>query len=187
MKILIINNGTKHLSQLKKLLAGLPFEVVNYSKINVAHAKNFDVIILSGGHDFPIYGNETLLKNEINLIKASKAKIFGICFGFELIAYAFGAELKLLQNQDHGIIDINITKPDKIFSNIPNFQVYEGHRWVIKKTAADLIELARSKDGIGAIKHKKRPIYAVQFHPEMFVDKTCGDEIFYNFLNLIKA
>ncbi|MFA6421909.1 MAG: gamma-glutamyl-gamma-aminobutyrate hydrolase family protein [Candidatus Buchananbacteria bacterium] len=186
MKILIIDNGTKHLAKLKKLLVDLPFKVVNYSEIDVAHAKNFDVIILSGGHNFPVCGNEGLLKKEINLIKTSKAKIFGICFGFELIAYAFGAKLKPLKNKEHGIIDIKIVKPDEIFSEIDNFQVYEGHRWVIKKADGDLTALAKSKDGIEAIKHKKRPIYAVQFHPEMFVNKTCGDEIFHNFLKLMK-
>ena len=186
MKILIINNGTKHLAQLKKMLIDLPFEVVNYSKIDADQAKDFDVIILSGGHKFPVHGNEKLLQKEIDLIKISRSKIFGICFGFEVIACAFGAKLKLLQNKERGIVNIKIIKTDKIFSKIPNFQVYEGHRWVIERVAGDLIALARSKDGIEAIKHKNRPIYAVQFHPEMFVDKTCGDAIFYNFLNLIK-
>lgn len=184
MRILIINNGTKHLTQLKKLLVGLPFEVIKYSEIDIAYAKKFDVIILSGGRNFPVSGNKKLLQKEIDLVKTSKAKIFGICFGFEVIACAFGAKLKPLKNKKRGIIDIKITRSDRIFLDIPNFQVYEGHRWVIERAEGDLIALAHSKDGIEAIRHKNRPIYGVQFHPEMFVNKTCGDEIFYNFLNL---
>lgn len=186
MKILLINNKTKHLARLKKLLAGLPFEVIDYSDIDPDHAKKFDVIILSGGHDFPVIGNEKLLRKEIELVKTSKAKIFGICFGFEVIARAFGADLAPMRKTRRGLIDIKIVEPDEIFSNIPNFQVYEGHRWVVEKTNKNLVALARSKDGIEAVRHKTRPIYGVQFHPEMFVDKTCGDEIFYNFLKLIK-
>lgn len=186
MRVLIIDNGTSYLPQLKNLLGDLLFEVIKYSDINVAYAKKFDVIILSGGHNFPVYGNEKLFQNEIDLIKTSKAKIFGICFGFEIIAHAFGAKLKSLQSKKRGIIDIEILNSDEIFLNMPNFQVYESHRWIVDKVEGDLVALVKSSDGIEAIKHKDRSIYGVQFYPEVFVDKTCGDEIFYNFLKLIK-
>lgn len=132
MKILIVDNGTKHLRMLKKLLINIPFEIINYSDINIVQSQKFDAVILSGGHNFPVFGNEHLLQDELNFVKKSKSKIFGICFGFQLIASAFGAELKLLQKKEHGIIDIQITSPDKIFLNIPNFRVFEGHRWVVK-------------------------------------------------------
>lgn len=186
MKILVIDNGTSYLNQLKNLLSDTSLEVINYSEINQANSENFDAIILSGGHDFPVSGNGYRLEKEINLITDSKKPIFGICFGFELIASIFGAKLELMENKEHGILDIQVIEPDKIFLKIPNFQVFESHRWVIKKPAHDLIALAQSKDGIEAIKHRIHPIYAVQFHPEMFTDKTCGDEIFRNFLNLVK-
>ncbi len=182
MKILIINNGTKYFSQLKKLLVNIPFETIKYSKINSVDPNKFDAIILSGGHKFSVQGNENRLQNEINFIRNAKTKIFGICFGFEIIANAFGAKLERMRSKEKGILEIKVLKQEKIFSNLPNFQVFESHRWVVKEAAENLLALARSKDGIEAIKHKTRPIYAVQFHPEMFVDKTCGDEIFYNFL-----
>ncbi|MBI5817225.1 MAG: hypothetical protein HZB09_02245 [Candidatus Yonathbacteria bacterium] len=57
MKILVIDNGTSYLNQLKNLLSDTSFEVINYSEINRANSENFDAIILSGGHDFPVNGN----------------------------------------------------------------------------------------------------------------------------------
>ena len=186
MKILVIDNGTSYLNQLKSLLSGASLDVINYSEINQANSESFDAIILSGGHNFPVNGNEYRLEKEMNLVRNSNKPIFGICFGFELIASMFGAKLELMENKEHGILDIQVIKSDKIFLKIPNFQVFESHRWVVKKPVHDLIALAQSKDGIEAIKHRTRPIYAAQFHPEMFTDKTCGDEIFHNFLNLVK-
>lgn len=116
----------------------------------------------------------------------SKKPIFGICFGFELIASAFGAKLKLLRKRDKGIADIQVVKKDKIFDNIMTFQVYESHRWVVKELSDKLQVLAVSRDGIEIVRHKSRRIYGVQFHPEMFVQQTCGQMIFNNFLKLIK-
>jgi len=186
MKILIIDNGTSYLPQLENLLSGNTFQVVKYSKITTANTDDFDAVVLSGGHDFPVSGNEERLQSEIGLVQNSKKPFFGICFGFEVIAHAFGAKLELMQNKERGILDIQVVEPDEIFLNISNFKVFENHRWVIKEPVSEIIVLARSNDGIEAFKHKNKPIYAVQFHPEMFVEKSCGDEMFHNFLNSIK-
>ncbi len=185
MHILIIDNGTSYLKQLEKLLSGHTVQVIKYSEIDTFKPDDFDAIILSGGHVFTVDGNDEQLQKEMALIKNSTRPIFGICFGFEVIAHAFGAKLELMENKEHGILDIEVMEPDDIFLKISFFQVFESHRWVVKEAPKDFIALARSKDGIEAIKHKTKPIYAVQFHPEVFLDKSCGDEIFYNFLHSI--
>mgnify|MGYP003393175454 CR=1 FL=1 len=185
MKILVIDNGTSYLPQLKNLLSGHDICVINYSEISATDINSFNLIILSGGHKFSVKGSDEQLNQEMELVKNSSKPIFGICFGFEVIAYTFGAKLKLMESKELGVIDIRVVESDKIFSNISNFQVFESHRWIIEESVSDLTVLARSKDGIEAIKHKNRPIYGVQFHPEMFVEKTCGDELFSNFLKTI--
>ena len=61
-----------------------------------------------------------------------------------------------------------------------SFKIMNGKNGIFISLPAQKVE----KDGIEAIRHKTYLIYGVQFHPEMFVDKTCGDEIFHNFLRL---
>ena len=186
MKILVIDNGTSYLTQLKSLVSGDDFQVVKYSKIGTVSPDNFDVIILSGGHDLSVTGNGERPQEEIDLVKNCKRPIFGICFGFQVIAHALGAKLEPLETKVRGILDIQVTEMDEIFLNIPNFQVFESHRWVVKEPTGEMLVLASSRHGIEIFRHKTKPIYGVQFHPEMFVEKSCGDEIFYNFLNSIK-
>ncbi len=186
MKVLIIDNGTSYLQQLENLLSKHAFQVIKYSEIGSVDLNDFDAIILSGGHAFTVEGHTAQLEKEIDLVKESTRPIFGICFGFEVIAQAFGAKLELMKSKEHGILDIEVIESDDIFLNINSFQVFESHRWVVKELPKDFISLARSKDGIEAIKHKTRPVYAVQFHPEMFTEESCGDEIFNNFLNIIQ-
>lgn len=52
MKILIVDNGTSYLNKLQNLLVDRDFEVVKFSDLDLKLAKNFDVVILSGGHIF---------------------------------------------------------------------------------------------------------------------------------------
>lgn len=187
MRVLIIDNGTCYLSQLKNLLFDHVFQVIEYSKIDSVDSGDFDTAVLSGGHDFPVYGNDARLKKEIDFVKNFPKSIFGICFGFEIIASVFGAKLELMQNKEQGILDIQIVDPAEIFLKTSSFQVFESHRWVVKEPTDELVVLARSKDGIEAVKHKTRPIYAVQFHPEMFIEKFYGDEIFCNFFRIVSG
>jgi GMP synthase (glutamine-hydrolysing) len=185
MRILIVDNGTKHLNELKDLFIAHSVASVMYQDIEKFDFTNIDAIFLSGGHDFAVNGNEKRLHSEINLIKNFDKPIFGICFGFELIARIFGANLLELREREKGVIDIQIENPDRIFEGISNYQVYESHRWVVKDLPDDLIVLARSKDGIEAFKHKSRRVYAVQFHPEVFVDNTSWNKLINNFLELV--
>ncbi len=186
MNFLIIDNGTVRISELQKLLKNHTYESVKLGNIDLSTVDKFDIVILSGSSKFPIFGNEDLYKNEVNLIKNNTKPIIGICLGFELIAYVFGAELKKVDKKIRGIVDISIVEPSELFLQLPNFSVFESHRWVIKKSPEDFVTLAVSKDGIEAFRHKNRKLYGFQFHPSVFTDKTCGDEIFNNLLSVME-
>ncbi len=104
-----------------------------------------------------------------------------------MIADAFGAKLGRLPQKEQGILNIEVIEPDQIFLGIPNSQVFDNHHWAVRKLGHELIALARSKDGIEVIKHRAKLIYGVQFHPEMFIEQTCGNEILRNFLHLVSG
>jgi len=186
MDILIIDNQTRYLEELKQLVRRENVQIVNPKKIDLLDINKFNLVILSGGHKFSVMNNEEKYAEEIKLIKTSRIPILGICLGFQLVARAFGGKLERLQIKRKGIIEIKILKKEPIFRGLLSFAVHEAHRWALRELPDDLVGLAKSKDGFEVIRHKDRMIYGFQFHPEMFIDKTCGDEIFYNFFNLIK-
>lgn len=174
MKILIVDNGSTYLPDIESELGTCTSKSVRYDELDVIKDTEFDGIILSGGHDFPVVGNENRLANEIQLIRATNTPLLGICFGFELIAAAFGARLEHLPTREKGVIDVVVTHQDGIFKGISHFQAYESHRWVVKDLGEQLEELARSKDGVEAFKHRFRKIYATQFHPELHLERVEG-------------
>lgn len=184
-KVLIIDNGTSYLESLVSVFALWDVHVVRWDQVSVFGIHNFDLVVLSGGHQFPVMGNENALAHEIQLVQNTEAPILGICFGCELIARSFGATLERMESKEKGIMDIIVINADPLFPDKNKFQVYESHRWVIRKLPDALVGLAISKDGIEVLKHKTKPIYGFQFHPEMFPNVSDGDILFSNFIKIV--
>jgi len=188
-KVLIIDNGTIDLDQLKEILSTFQEKIIKYTDIEPEEAEDFDLIVLTGSSSTSIIGHEINFVNEIEIIKRSSKPIIGICLGFELISVTFGAKLQETDKEKHGIYKITPIKEDKMFDGVYNYNVYEAHRWVVSEISNDSINnieaLARSDKGFEIIKHNTRDIYGFQFHPEMFIDKTCGYQILKNVLNTL--
>ncbi len=175
MKILLIDNGTTLLRKLEKL-AG-PHEITKkWNDISIADATYYDLIILSGSSQYSVNQNYNLFETEIELIKSTRVPLIGICFGCELIAYTFGGTLGELKKRHQGIREIHFL--EKSLSLQENVKVYENHQAVITVMPAGFSIVAESADGPEMIKHTSLPIFGLQFHPEHFVDKTEGDEVF---------
>ena len=187
MHFLIINNGTSYIDQIKLLLGDNTFETFYFNDNSLgSDLSRFDAIVLSGGHVLTFGDHKINFKKECDIVLNSNLPIFGICFGMHLIATVYGATLKEMNNLEKGVLKITCDFKDPLFRNITEFEVFENHRIVVTEVSGKLIPLACSKDGIEVVKQKEKIIYGVQFHPEMYVDKTCGDEIFRNFVKLIK-
>lgn len=185
MKILLINNGTKHLKELLSLLKEVGEIVIRGNLDYQDVSQNFDLVVLSGGHNCSVVNHGGYYQKEIEFLRGSKIPVLGICLGAELIAYAFGAKLKHLHERERGVTDVEVLKPDAIFDGILSFKVYESHQWAVTQMSGDLMGLARSKDGFEVFKHKNRPLYGFQFHPELFEEQTVGARIFRNLLNFL--
>ena len=182
MNILIIDNGSGFIKELTNSLNGNDVHIEKFGHINLKDINNFDKIVLSGG-SFPVLSYKKEYHLERRLIKESKVPVLGICLGFELIATTFGEKLERMEAKEKEIIEVHKIKEDEIMGRLNNFKVFESHRWILKK-CKKLTPLAESIKGIEIIRHPKRDLYGVQFHPEMFHRKTDGMTILNNFLQL---
>lgn len=180
MKVLLIDNHSKHINELLKKFNDI--EVVDFENIKLNSLNSFDLIILSGGSSFSVKNHSKKYSKELKLIKNTKKPVLGICLGFELICFVFGEELVKMKSKERGIISIRKYIQDPILNLIPNkFKVFESHRWVVKETKY-LDKIAFSNDGVEIVKHHKKKIYGLQFHPEVFVKNGYGDKILKNFI-----
>lgn len=181
MRVAIVNNSDEPPKNIVSLLEGHHSVVFDYSEANQILRESFDLIILSGSSQFPIIYNREKLTGEITLIQKTLTPLIGICYGCELIAVSFGGTLKDRgqNSQERVPFPIEVIQNDPIFLGKTDFMAYDAHRWIIDKTPNTLEILAKSVHGPEVIRHRERPLYGFQFHPEKLQDQTFGDEIFH--------
>jgi len=186
MKIIVIDNYDSFTYNLVHYLEELGSKVTvkRNDEVEIKEIEEFDKIVLSPGPGIP--DEAGLLKEIISFYSGSKS-ILGVCLGHQAIAEVFGADLINLKKVYHGVAtNINITKEDPIFKNLPNpLKVGRYHSWVVKEPLPDELEvLALDENGqIMALKHKSLDIRGVQFHPESILTES-GKSLLKNWLKI---
>jgi anthranilate synthase component II len=120
---------------------------------------------------------------------AGKIPILGVCLGHQAIGYAFGGKIVGAKRLMHGKTSLIEHNNREIFKGVANpFVATRYHSLVIeKKSLPDCLDVtATTKDKdkeIMAVRHKKYPLWGVQFHPESILT-TSGKTILKNFLRI---
>ncbi len=183
MKVLLIDNDTKHISSFAKLLPDT--DVISKQEILNHPLDQYNAVILTGSQTHAVAIHRRAYWDEIELIRHSTLPIFGICAGLELMVYAFGGTLKKMPKKIQEIHMLEM-KADLIFNGVTDLVVYKGHRWIVDRLPEEFIPLAHSETGIEVIKHKDRLMYGVQFHPEAHMASTNGYILLQNFLRMVE-
>lgn len=179
MHVVIIDNGSTYISDVEDLFSEYDTDIISYNQLGNHKISDETLLVLSGGHNFPVLWHENEYKTELNYIKNHKGPIIGICLGFQLIAHAYGSHLHLLARRRHGKLSLTAIGDSRLLGDSTHVTVYESHHWSVQNVHDPLIALAKSVDGIEILKHKEKPIYGVQFHPEK---DHSGHEIIQNIL-----
>ena len=145
-------------------------------------AKDVNGIIISGA---PILVTEENIESYIessHWIKTTNVPILGICFGHQLIGIQFGSIAKKMK-EDRQMQEVEVFESSPIFSRLPRvIEMQEDHCEFI--SVPNGFKLLASSDTCfhEAMEHDHKPIYGIQFHPE--VSGNHGSMIIENFLKL---
>ncbi|GMU24875.1 MAG: GMP synthase [glutamine-hydrolyzing] [Phycisphaerae bacterium] len=109
--------------------------------------------------------------------------VLGICYGMQLATQLAGAEVQPAPAREYGRAKLDVVDGGDLMAHIPSgSQVWMSHGDMVQTLPADFVPLARTSNcPIAAIRHRSRPIYGVQFHPEV-THTPCGGQILRNFL-----
>ncbi len=181
--VLIINLGGQyaHLIACRVRRLHVYSEIINYNNINRDLLKQIKpkAVILSGG-PYSVY-----LKNSPKIPKwllDVDIPILGICYGFQLIVTLLGGTVSSGKGE-YGRTLITILEKDPLFDGWNKEEyVWMSHDDHVSVLPKQLKPLAISENGyIAAFKHVSKPIYGIQFHPEVRHTKK-GLELLRNFL-----
>lgn len=180
--IALIDNYDSFTYNITHYLEELESEVVVYEAKKIGDLSQASHIIISPGAGNPSEAVESL--RVIERYKGVKP-ILGICLGHQCIAYAFGGRVGRGREPIHGKTSKVEFVEDRLFVGCERgFEVMRYHSLVVESLGEELEAIAWSEDGvIMALRHKRFPIYGVQFHPESILSQN-GHLLLENFLRV---
>lgn len=159
--------------------------VFRNDKISVSEIENLhpDKIVISPG---PCTPREAGISNDVIIHFAGKIPILGVCLGHQCIGYVFGGDIVRADRLMHGKTSMIYHDGKEIFTGLENpFEATRYHSLIIKpETFPDFLIVTAwtEQDEIMGVRHKKYPIWGVQFHPESILTKE-GKKLLSNFIN----
>jgi GMP synthase (glutamine-hydrolysing) len=183
-RILILDYG----SQFTQLIARRVREARVYSEIHpptrsVEWIREWQPtgIILSGGPSSVYEDGAPTLDPEILQI----APVLGICYGMQLIAHVSGATVGRAGRREYGRAELCVDRADAIFRGFDQGEcttVWMSHGDHIDSPPKGFETTASSDNApVAAFRHVSKPIFGVQFHPEV-AHTPRGSELISNFL-----
>ena len=168
LKILLVDNhdASSRPRKLVDFLSPHQIDVVNVQDLQQGNYDSHGLVVLSGGNIQVASSEDGTFDEEVDLLTRVVVPVFGVCLGMQIIARAYGAKIKDLEEPAIGNVQVTPTGDHSLVKDIPVFLAYQNHRRVVTQIPPTLEVLGYSKDGIEIIKHMEKPIVGVQFHPE---------------------
>jgi GMP synthase (glutamine-hydrolysing) len=109
--------------------------------------------------------------------------VLGLCYGHQLIAQIVNGKVKPAARREYGIAEVNIDKPEGMLNGLSSKEtVWMSHGDTVYALPPDFEALAHTEScPVAAYRHKKKPIYGLQWHPEVIHTKN-GERMLRNFI-----
>jgi GMP synthase (glutamine-hydrolysing) len=109
--------------------------------------------------------------------------VLGLCYGHQLIAYICGGNVKSGKKKEFGLTYATIDKPLDILKGLGKQEkVWMSHSDTVFALPEEFEVLAHTENSpVAAFKHKEKPIYGLQWHPEV-VHTENGMKMLRNFI-----
>ncbi len=184
--ILVLDFG----SQYTQLIARRVRELGVYSEIRPFNLSLDEIrrlnprgIILSGGPSSVYESGAPLPTPELF---EQNIPILGICYGLQVMAHFLGGEVLRAPRREYGRAEIIIDDTSDLFYGLHDrLTVWMSHGDHLTKLPADFRIIGHTANSpIAAIRHEHRPLFGIQFHPEV-AHTPKGKEILGNFVHVV--
>jgi GMP synthase (glutamine-hydrolysing) len=118
---------------------------------------------------------------DVKLFQTDKP-ILGICYGLQLMVHLLGGRVHRAERREYGRARLRVRERGPLFAGLPSqLTCWMSHGDAADAVPADFVAMAETENSpYAAIRHRRKPWFALQFHPE--VSHTArGGEILRNF------
>ncbi len=188
-------------------LSGVPCLLQHFTQVSPRRLAEIEAraVILSGHSTLIDDYDPASLAPLLEVIRGTALPLLGLCGGHQLMGLAFETrpepmgplrpgevdprpELAPGMRKEWGPHTIQILGEDPLFAGLGHAAVVEQrHFWELKRLPDGFVRLAGSEAcAIQAMRHRARPLYGLQFHPERYTDAhPDGRTILVNFFRLV--
>jgi GMP synthase (glutamine-hydrolysing) len=114
--------------------------------------------------------------------------VLGLCYGMQLACEALGGKVEPAPAREFGRAELRVTAPEnELFRGVPETTtVWMSHGDQVRDAGPEFVPLATTATcPLAAVRHRSRPVYGLQFHPEVahtpygalmignFLDRVC--------------
>ena len=108
--------------------------------------------------------------------------VLGLCYGMEIVALMLGGRIERGTMREYGLAQVEVETAGDVLAGLHAFPAWMSHGDSVAELPADLVPLGRTAGcRFAAARHRTRPIYLLQFHPEVVHTQDEG-KILDNFL-----
>jgi anthranilate synthase/aminodeoxychorismate synthase-like glutamine amidotransferase len=183
--IAVIDNYDSFTYNLVQLIGELGGEIEVYRNDAITpdelEARHPSHIVISPGPGDP---SQAGVSQEVIRCLGDHIPILGVCLGHQAIGAAFGGKVVRAPRLMHGKTSAIYHDGQGIFAGLPNpFDATRYHSLIVEQGLPETLEAtATTQEGeLMGLRHRRYPIYGVQFHPESILTPT-GKQLLDNFM-----
>ncbi|MDR3205538.1 MAG: GMP synthase subunit A [Candidatus Methanoplasma sp.] len=186
MRVYVVDNGGQWTHREWRVLKylGVDAKIVP-NTTPFSELADLDGLVLSGGAP-SVASDAGRMGSNAEYLDKAEYPILGICAGMQFLSEHFGGSLGPGVNPEFGKVGLKVSDHTDLFRNLPSeFNVWASHNDEVKTVPPGFVVTASSDTcPVEAVRSLTRPIYGVQFHPEVENTEN-GPQIFRNFLDII--
>ncbi|KAI0639659.1 para-aminobenzoic acid synthetase [Trametes polyzona] len=153
---------------------------------------HFDAVIVGPGPGSPINHEDIGVVRDVwHVPDELLVPVFGVCLGLQSLGVEHGARIKRLNVVKHGQVSHIHHGGSELFEGVGDVYAVRYHSLHIELSdQQDLEPLAWADDSeengmvLMALKHRRKPFWAVQYHPESVCTSGGGEDVLRNFWRL---
>ncbi|MFC5369310.1 anthranilate synthase component II [Arcanobacterium bovis] len=174
-RILVVDNYDSFVYTIVDYLCqlGASVDVVRNDHVDLSTLTQYDGVLISPGPGAP--ADAGLSPTVIEKCAEHEISMLGVCLGHQALAEVFGGVVSHAPELMHGKTSEIVHHDSVIMDGLPNpLTVTRYHSLAVQPESlpSELITTAHVNGIIMALKHRTKPLFGVQFHPESVLTQS---------------